>query len=70
MKMRQRKLIGIFATIAFLAVYALIAMALGGKYVVGLGPAIELPAFILLGVGWTPAAMLLIRWMSRPDRAD
>lgn len=70
MKMRQRKLVGIFATIAFLAVYALIAMAFGGQYVVGLGPALELPAFVLLGVGWVPIAMVLIRWMSRPDRAD
>lgn len=67
MKIRQRKLVGILATIAFLAVYALIAMAIGGQYVVGLGWAIELASFILLGVGWIPVAMVLIRWMSRPD---
>jgi hypothetical protein len=67
MKIRQRKLVGFVATIAFLVVYALIAMAIGGQYVVGYGPAIELPAFILLGVGWVPVAMVLIRWMSRPD---
>jgi hypothetical protein len=67
MKIRQRKIVGFVATIAFLVVYALIAMAVGGQYVVGYGPAIELPAFILLGVGWVPVAMVLIRWMSRPD---
>lgn len=67
MKIRQRKLVGTIATIAFLAVYALIAMAIGGRYVVGYGPAVELVAFILLGVGWIPVAMVLIRWMSRPD---
>lgn len=67
MKIRQRKVVGFVATIAFLVVYALIAMAIGGQYVVGYGPAIELPAFILLGVGWVPVAMVLIRWMSRPD---
>lgn len=67
MKIRQRKIVGFVATIAFLVVYALIAMAIGGKYVVGHGAAIELPAFILLGVGWVPVAMVLIRWMSRPD---
>ena len=67
MKIRQRKLIGTVAMIAFLVVYALVAMAIGGQYVVGYGPAIELPAFILLGVGWIPVAMVLIRWMSRPD---
>jgi hypothetical protein len=67
MKIRQRKIVGFVATIAFLVVYTLIAMAVGGQYVVGYGPAIELPAFILLGVGWVPVAMVLIRWMSRPD---
>jgi hypothetical protein len=67
MKIRQRKIMGVVATIVFLVVYALIAMAIGGQYVVGYGPAIELPAFILLGVGWVPVAMVLIRWMSRPD---
>jgi Protein of unknown function (DUF2842) len=67
MKIRQRKFVGIVATIAFLAVYALIAMAIGGQYVVGYGAVIELLAFILLGIGWIPVAMVLIRWMSRPD---
>jgi hypothetical protein len=67
MKIRQRKFVGVLATIAFLVVYALIAMAIGGKYVVGYGAAIELPAFIMLGIGWIPVAMVLIRWMSRPD---
>ncbi len=67
MKLRQRKFIGIFATIGFLVVYALVAMAIGGIYVVGRGLAVELPAFILLGIGWVPVAMVLIRWMARPD---
>jgi hypothetical protein len=67
MKIRQRKFIGFLATIAVLALYALIAMAVGGQYVVGSGAAIELLAFILLGIGWIPVAMVLIRWMSRPD---
>lgn len=67
MKIRQRKFIGTMATIAFLVVYALVAMAIGGQYVVGYGPVLELAAFILLGVGWIPVAMILIRWMSRPD---
>lgn len=67
MKIRQRKLIGITATIIVMIVYALVAMAIGGKYVVGLGAFVELPAFIILGVGWMPIVMVLVRWMSRPD---
>lgn len=67
MKIRRRKFLGFVATIAFLVVYALIAMAIGGQYVVGYGAMIELLAFVLLGLGWIPIAMVLIRWMSRPD---
>ena len=67
MRIRQRKFVGLVATIVFLVAYALIAMGIGGQYVVGHGAAIELPAFILLGIGWIPVAMVLIRWMSRPD---
>ena len=60
-------MIGIAATIVILAVYALVAMAIGGKYIVGLGTFVELPAFIILGLGWLPVIMVLVRWMSRPD---
>jgi Protein of unknown function (DUF2842) len=67
MKVRQRKMIGIAATIVILTVYALVAMAVGGKYIVGLGTFVELPAFVLLGIGWLPIVMALVRWMSRPD---
>jgi Protein of unknown function (DUF2842) len=67
MKTRQRRLIGIIATVTFLICYVLVAMAIGGIWAVGGGIFVELPVFILLGIGWVPVAMLLIRWMSRPD---
>ncbi len=67
MKIRQRKLIGIISTIIVMVAYALVAMVIGGKYVVGSGMLIELPAFIILGIGWLPVVMILVRWMSRPD---
>lgn len=67
MKVRQRKMIGIMATIVILIAYALVAMAIGGKYVVGSGTFVELPAFAILGVGWLPIIMFIVRWMSRPD---
>ena len=67
MKIRQRKIIGITATTIILTIYALVAMAIGGKYVVGRGMLIELPAFIILGIGWLPIVMVIVRWMSRPD---
>jgi stage V sporulation protein SpoVS len=67
MKIRARKSIGISATIIVVIVYALVAMAIAGKYVVGHGMLVELPAFIVLGVGWMPMVMVIIAWMSRPD---
>jgi len=67
MRQRSRKFIGTLATVAFLIVYALIAMAVGGQLVIGRGPAFELPFYILAGIAWLPAVMALIRWMSKPD---
>jgi hypothetical protein len=67
MNIRTRKAIGIIATLLWLTVYALVAMALGGQYVVGGGLAAELFFYVLAGVAWIPVAMLIIRWMSRPD---
>jgi hypothetical protein len=67
MNIRQRKLAGTIATVAFLIIYCLVAMALGGMLVVGRGMAYELPFFIVAGFAWLPVVMGLIRWMSRPD---
>ena len=67
MKARQRKMIGIAATVTLLVVYTLVAMAVGGTLIVGRGLAVELCGFIVLGIGWLPPAMAIVRWMSRPD---
>ncbi len=67
MTLRTRKFIGTLATLAWLAVYALLAMAIGGQYVVGSGVVFELIYFVIAGVAWLPVAMAVIRWMSKPD---
>ncbi|MEI8178529.1 DUF2842 domain-containing protein [Aestuariivirga sp.] len=69
MNQRTRKAIGTAATVAFIAIYALVMMAVGGMLVVGRGTAFELPFYIVAGVGWLPVVMALIRWMSKPDTA-
>ena len=69
MTQRTRKLIGTFATVAFLIAYALIAMAVGADLVVGRGWAFELAFYILAGIAWLPAVMSLVRWMAKPDPA-
>lgn len=70
MKQRTRKAIGTFATVAFLIVYSLVAMAVGGILVVGKGMLFELPFYIFAGVLWLPVVMMLIRWMAKPDPAS
>jgi Protein of unknown function (DUF2842) len=67
MNTRTRRFIGVILTVIFLACYALVAMAVGGIWVVGRGLVVELISFIILGIAWVPVAMLLVRWMSRPD---
>ncbi len=54
-------------TVGFLLVYSLIAMAIGGQYVVGQNGALEFAYYVFAGAAWLPVAMAIIRWMSKPD---
>ncbi len=69
MKMRTRKLIGTIASVIYLAIYCLIAMVVGARLVVGYGIVMELPFYIVAGLGWLPIEMMIIKWMSKPDSA-
>ncbi len=69
MKQRTRKAIGTLATVLFMIVYSLAAMAVGGHFAVGNGMAVELVYFIIAGLLWIPVVMAIIRWMVRPDEA-
>lgn len=66
MTLRQRKFIGMVAIVAFLIVYCLIAMAVGGMVAVGLPMPLEIGFFVIAGIAWLPVVMMIIRWMSRP----
>jgi Protein of unknown function (DUF2842) len=69
MKLRARKALGTFLTVVWMIVYSLVMMAVGGILVVGRGMALELPFYIIAGLGWVPVEMWIIRFMSRPDPA-
>ncbi len=66
MTLRQRKFVGMVAIVAFLIVYCLIAMAIGGMVAVGLPMPLEISFFAIAGIAWLPVVMVIIRWMSRP----
>jgi hypothetical protein len=67
MKIRTRKAIGTALTVIWITVYSLVAMAIGGMLVVGRGMALELPFYVIAGLGWVPVEMWIIKFMSRPD---
>lgn len=67
MTQRTRKAIGTFATVVFMIVYALVAMAVGGDVAVGRGLVMELAFYVLAGLLWVPVVMAIIRWMVKPD---
>lgn len=69
MSARARKLIGGVVMIVFVAVYALIAMALAQSRPLQEAPPLaQTLGYIVLGLAWTLPLMPLIKWMERPDR--
>lgn len=66
MTQRQRKALGILATVLFLTVYCLIVMAAGAIWIVPLGPIVQLTFYIAAGLAWLPGVMAIIRFMQRP----
>jgi hypothetical protein len=69
MRQRTRKAIGTIAVVAFIIVYSLVMMAVGGELAVGRGLVVEILFFAVAGLLWLPVVMAIIRWMVRPDPA-
>ena len=68
MRQRTRKFIGVIVMIVYLTVYALVMMAIGAALAMrGVGGIGQFLYHAVAGFAWLPGAMLLIRWMARPD---
>jgi uncharacterized protein DUF2842 len=67
MTIRTRKLIGAFALLALVAVWSLIAMALAQSVLTDINGFVAAIYYVVAGLGWVLPAMLLIKWMARPD---
>jgi len=67
MTVRTRKILGVLAVPLWIAIYALLVMSLGGHFIVGSGVLAELAFYVVAGLSWMPVAMLIIRWMTKPD---
>ena len=67
MRQRTRKAIGTLSVVAFIIVYSLVMMTVGGELAVGRGLAVEILFYAVAGLLWLPVVMAIIRWMVRPD---
>ena len=67
MTMRTRKLIGAFAMITLVCVWALLAMAFAQIFAVSSSRTVQFSYYAIAGIGWILPAMPLISWMSKPD---
>ncbi len=66
MSIRIRKLIGAFALLALVMVWALLAMAVAQFPPIFNNRLIAGIYYLVAGIGWVLPAMPLIKWMSRP----
>ena len=67
MTIRTRKLIGTFGLFALAAVWSLLAMAFAQSALTDINGFVAAIYYVVAGVGWVVPAMLLVKWMGRPD---
>ena len=68
MPSRLRKLIGTFALLVLVVVWALLAMALAQSPTIHDNSFLSVAYYVIAGIGWVVPAMPLVSWMARPDR--
>ena len=67
MRRRSRTLLGTFGILAFVIVYAPLAMALADSRIAETPALVQTLIYSILGIAWIFPLMPLIRWMERPD---
>ncbi|WP_375453686.1 DUF2842 domain-containing protein [uncultured Methylobacterium sp.] len=68
MRRRTRTLIGTIGIMAFVIVYAPLAMALADSRIAETPALIQTVLYSILGIAWIFPLMPVIKWMERPDR--
>lgn len=67
MRRRTRTLIGTIGILAFVIVYAPLAMALADSRIAEAPALVQTVLYSILGIAWIFPLMPLIKWMERPD---
>ena len=62
---RVKKLVGSIALVAFICVYALVAMTVASAKLPGTSGLVQLAYFVVAGLLWVIPAAALISWMSK-----
>lgn len=70
MTIRTRKLIGTVLLLAFLALYAFLAMLVAVVLQVNGNKIAELLFYVVGGLAWVVPAAWLVRWMQKPDAPE
>lgn len=70
MTQRTRKLIGTILLIVTITIYSLLALGVAGILEVrGVNAFIEFLYYVFAGLLWVLPAGVIIKWMSKPDKA-
>ena len=67
MKLRLRSLIGTILLVLLVITYALIATIVAVAQLSESGPLVHLAYFFLSGYVWVVPAMVIVKWMVRPQ---
>ena len=70
MTRRTRKFFGAILLLVFLAVYAIVAMAVGASPLIVESKSMQWLYFLNAGLAWVLPAGLLVRWMQKPDQVS
>jgi hypothetical protein len=70
MPRRTRKLIGAVTILAFVMLYALVAMVVAQGRIQDASKAAQAVFYLIVGMAWILPLMPLIRWMERPDPGE
>lgn len=68
MNIRTRKLLGTIVLLAFLILYALLAMMAAIVLQVSASKLVEVLYYFVAGLAWLPPAAWVIWWMQKPDK--
>ncbi|MEE4238265.1 MAG: DUF2842 domain-containing protein [Anderseniella sp.] len=63
-----RSFVGTILFVSYLVIYALIAMAVGARYMSGAHGTAQFGFYLVAGLAWVPGAMLIVSWMAKAYR--